>query len=212
MKRYTLGEEIFNSVSHGVGAVLSVAALVLMTIVSVRIHSTICIVSSAIYGASLILMYMSSTMYHSLTNETAKKVFRILDHGSIFLLIAGTYTPYTLVAMKGPVGISLFCIIWALAVVGIVLNSISLKKFAVISVACYILMGWAIVFAMKPLMAAVEKTAIILLFIGGVIYTLGIIFYAMKKIKYMHSIWHLFVLAGSMFHFFSIFLYVLPLN
>jgi len=212
-KMYTLGEEIFNSVTHGIGILLSVTALVLMTIVSVKYGNTLCIVSSVIYGASLIIMYASSTMYHALTNKTAKKVFRILDHGAIFLLIAGTYTPYTLIAMHDITGFILFVAIWACAVLGITLNSINLKKYAIASVVCYILMGWAIIFAIKPLIAAISGPGMGLLLAGGIVYTAGIAFYAFgSKVRYLHSVWHLFVLAGSMLHYFSIFLYVLPWN
>jgi len=190
-----------------------VTALVLMTIVSVKYGNTLCIVSSVIYGASLIIMYASSTMYHALTNKTAKKVFRILDHGAIFLLIAGTYTPYTLIAMHDITGFILFVAIWACAVLGITLNSINLKKYAIASVVCYILMGWAIIFAIKPLIAAISGPGMGLLLAGGIVYTAGIAFYAFgSKVRYLHSVWHLFVLAGSMLHYFSIFLYVLPWN
>lgn len=210
-KYYTLGEEIFNAVTHGVGVLLAVAALVLMTVISAKYGNALCIVSSVIYGVSLIVMYTASTFYHALTNKTAKKVFRILDHGAIFLLIAGTYTPYTLIAMNNLTGFILFGIIWTMAILGITVNSIDLKKYAIMSVVCYVLMGWAIVFAIKPLIAVLSGTGLALLVAGGIVYTAGIAFYAFgSKVRYFHPVWHLFVLAGSMLHYFSIFLYVLP--
>lgn len=210
-KRYSLGEEIFSSITHGFGTLLAVAGLVLMVVFSVMRGDGYCIASSIIYGATLIILYLSSTLYHAFTNERVKQILRIFDHSSIFLLIAGTYTPYTLVALNGkPIGWSLFAVIWGAAVLGIVLNAIDLKKFAFLSLILYLCMGWAVVLAIKPLIHALPLPGIWLLLAGGLAYTLGVIFYVIKKYKYMHSIWHLFVLAGSILHFFSIFLYVLP--
>lgn len=168
------------------------------------------VVSSCIYGGTLIILYSMSTIYHALAKNKAKKVFRILDHCSIFLLIAGTYTPYTLVAIRGPVGWVLFGIIWASAVVGITLNAISVQKFKIFSMICYVASGWAVIAAARPMAAAIPLRGIILLLLGGVAYSIGAVLYTIgKKIKYMHSIWHFFVLAGSILHFFSIFLYVI---
>ena len=206
IKKYTLGEEIFNSVSHGVGAGLSVAGTVVL-IVSAVIHTNAWgIVSSCIYGATLIILYTMSTLYHSLTNTKAKAFFRIMDHNTIFLLIAGTYTPITLYFLGGVTGWVLFAIVWGAAVIGIIINSINLEKARIPSIFCYVAMGWVIIFAIKPLIAAMPTVSLVFLIIGGVFYTLGIIFYAIKKVKYFHSVWHLFTVAGSVFHYFSILL------
>lgn len=206
IKKYTLGEEIFNSVSHGVGAGLSVAGTVVL-IVSAVIHTNAWgIVSSCIYGATLIILYTMSTLYHSLTNAKAKAFFRIMDHNTIFLLIAGTYTPITLYFLGGVTGWVLFAIVWGAAVIGIIINSINLEKARIPSIFCYVAMGWVIIFAIKPLIDAMPTVSLVFLIIGGVFYTLGIIFYAIKKVKYFHSVWHLFTVAGSVFHYFSILL------
>lgn len=206
IKKYTLGEEIFNSVSHGVGAGLSVAGTVVL-IVSAVIHTNAWgIVSACIYGATLIILYTMSTLYHSLTNAKAKAFFRIMDHNTIFLLIAGTYTPITLYFLGGVTGWVLFAIVWGAAVIGIIINSINLEKARIPSIFCYVAMGWVIIFAIKPLIAAMPTVSLVFLIIGGVFYTLGIIFYAIKKVKYFHSVWHLFTVAGSVFHYFSILL------
>ncbi len=208
-KRYTLGEEIFNSVSHGAGSLLSIAGTVILIIFSAIYANTWAVVSSCIYGASLIILYTMSTLYHAITNEKAKKFFRIMDHNTIFFLIAGTYTPLTLFCLNGWLGWTLFGIVWGAAIIGIVLNSIDLERFRKPSVVCYILMGWVIIFAIKPLMESIPQISLIFLLTGGVFYTVGVIFYAIKKIKYFHSIWHLFTIAGSIFHYFSILLAVM---
>ena len=203
-RKYTLGEEIFNSVSHGVGAGLSIAGTVVLIITSV-IHSNAWgVVSSCIYGASLIILYTMSTLYHSFTNKKAKAFFRIMDHNTIFLLIAGTYTPITLYFLGGVTGWILFGIVWGAAIFGIVMNSINLEKARIPSIFCYVAMGWVIIFAIKPLILAMPKISLIFLVGGGIFYTLGIIFYAIKKIKYFHSVWHLFTIVGSVLHYFSI--------
>ncbi len=203
-KRYTLGEEIFNSVSHGVGALLAVAGTVVLIVVSALNIGAWGVVSSAIYGGSLIILYTMSTLYHALTNEKAKYVMRVMDHVTIFLLIAGTYTPITLVPLRGVLGWVLFGFIWGAAILGIVFNSIDLEKFRKVSVVCYIVMGWAIIFAIVPLIQSMSKLSLIFLLLGGVLYSVGVIFYAIKKIKYFHSIWHLFTIGGSVFHYFAI--------
>ena len=208
-KRYTLGEEIFNSVSHGAGSLLSIAGTIILIIFSVIYANTWAVVSSCIYGASLIILYTMSTLYHAITNKKAKKFFRIMDHNTIFFLIAGTYTPLTLFCLNGWLGWTLFGIVWGAAIIGIVLNSIDLERFRKPSVVCYILMGWVIILAIKPLMESIPQISLIFLLTGGVFYTVGVIFYAIKKIKYFHSIWHLFTIAGSIFHYFSILLAVM---
>lgn len=208
-KKYTLGEEIFNSVTHGVGAGLSIAGTVLLIVFSAIYGNAWAVVSSAIYGASLIILYTMSTLYHSLTNEKAKKFFQIMDHNTIFLLIAGTYTPITLYILGGVVGWVLFGIVWGAAVIGITANSINLEKAKIPSIFCYVATGWVIIFAIKPLMAKIPFISGLFLIIGGAFYTLGIIFYAIKKVKYFHSVWHLFTIGGSVFHYFSILLAVI---
>jgi len=203
-KQYSLGEEIFNSVSHGLGSLLSIAGTVVLIVFSAIYSDAWAVVSASIYGASLIILYTMSTLYHAITNVKAKKFFRIMDHNTIFFLIAGTYTPLTLVPLRGPLGWTLFGVVWGAATLGIVLNSIDLEKFRKPSVVCYILMGWAIIFAIKPMLHTLPKLSLTFLLIGGVLYTVGIIFYAVKKIKWFHSVWHIFTVAGSIFHYFSI--------
>lgn len=179
-KRYTLGEEIFNSVSHGAGSLLSIAGTIILIIFSAIYANTWAVVSSCIYGASLIILYTMSTLYHAITNEKAK-IFRIMDHNTIFFLIAGTYTPLTLFCLNGWLGWTLFGIVWGAAIIGIVLNSIDLERFRKPSVVCYILMGWVIILAIKPLMESIPQISLIFLLTGGVFYTVGVIFYAIKK-------------------------------
>lgn len=206
---YTVGEEIFNSVSHGVGVLLSIAALVLLIVFAAIYSDGYGLASAIVYGISLILLYTMSMVYHIVQNKTAKKVLRIFDHCSIFILIAGTYTPYLLVSMRGALGWTIFGIIWGVTVIGIVMNAISLEKFRILSLICYVLMGWGIVLSIKPLAANLALPGLILLVAGGLVYTVGVVFYVLKKYRYMHSVWHLFVLAGSVLHYFSILLFVL---
>ena len=206
-KLYTLGEEIFNSVSHGIGAGISVAGCTLMIIKAAFTGSPMKVVSASIFGAALIILYMMSTLYHALTNSKAKAVMRIFDHCTIFFLIAGTYTPFTLVAMGGALGWVMFGILWGSCAIGILLNAISLKRFEKLSMVLYILMGWCVVFCVKPVVAYLGLWGTVMLLAGGIFYTAGIIFYAKRK-KYMHSIFHLFILLGSILQFFCILLYV----
>lgn len=203
-KRYTLGEEIFNSVSHGVGALLAIAGTVVLIVMTALYSDPWGVVSSAVYGGTLIILYTMSTLYHAITNEKAKQVMRVMDHVTIFLLIAGTYTPITLVTLRGTLGWVLFGFIWGAAALGIVLNAIDLERFRKISVVCYIIMGWAIIAAIVPLINSLPTISLVFLLIGGVLYSVGVIFYAIKKIKYFHSIWHLFTIGGSVFHYFAI--------
>ena len=212
MKQVTVKEEIINSITHGLGAVLGVAGTVIAIIWAALYGNAYGVVSASIYGAMLIILYTMSTLYHAFTNETAKKVFRIFDHCSIFLLIAGTYTPFTLVTLNGPLGWTIFGIIWGLAILGVVLNAVSLEKFKVFSMICYIAMGWLIIIAMKPVVTALGTKPVLLLLFGGISYTVGAVFYALKNIRYMHGVWHLFVLAGSILHYFCILFYVLPVK
>lgn len=203
LPRYTLGEEVFSAVSHGVSALFAVAALVILLVVCRKEPLTV--VSCAVFGGTMTLLYTVSTLYHALNVNRAKKVFRTLDHCTIFLLIAGTYTPITLVCLGGTKGIVLFAVVWAAAILGIVLNGISVKRFAKVSMICYIAMGWVIVFAMKDFYASAGGQTVWLLLIGGIIYTIGAVLYGVgKKIPYVHSVWHLFVFAGSFFHFLAV--------
>lgn len=205
-RKYTLGEELFNAITHGIGALLSVAGCVILLVRCHQLGDGVAAVSSAIYGATLIILYTMSTLYHALANEKAKAVFRVFDHVTIYLLIAGTYTPYTLACLGGALGWILFGIVWAAAIVGIVFSSISLRRFQKLSMICYIAMGWVILIAIKPLWQVIGTLPMVFLVIGGVLYTGGVLFYQMKESRYMHSIWHLFVIAGSIFQYFSILL------
>ena len=208
--KYNICEELLSAISHGVGSLLSIAALVLCVVFSVMHHNIYAVVSSVIYGSCSIILYTMSTLYHSLKVNNAKRVFRILDHDSIFLLIAGTYTPYALVALPKKIGWVVFGIIWSCAILGITLNSIDLKKYRRLSMVLYIIMGWMIIFTFKTLVASIDIVGIYLMLIAGILYTIGLIFYGIgKKKKYMHSIFHFFVLSASILFFFSIFLYVI---
>ncbi len=203
----TLGEEIANAVSHGVGSLLAIAACVIVIVKSAFTSTAIGVVSACIYGASLILLYTFSSLYHSLTNIKAKAVFRIFDHCSIFFLILGTYTPVCLNMIKGGLGWTLFGINAFCTVVGIVFNSINLKKFAKPSVILYLAMGWSVIISIKRVIEIIPFSGMVFLVIGGLLYTVGVIFYKAKKIKYMHFVWHLFVLGGSIMHYFFILFY-----
>jgi len=208
--KYTLGEELVNSISHGLGAVFGIVALVFCVVFSARQGDVWKIVSSSIYGASMIVLYSISTIYHALGINLAKKVFRTLDHCSIYFLIAGTYTPYTLVAMRESSGILIFCIVWAAAAIGIVLNAINVHKFRVVSMIIYIAMGWAIIFSARDLVASVAPAGVVLLVAGGVLYTIGAVLYGIGKTKkYMHSVFLFLALGGSVCHFISVFAYVI---
>lgn len=209
-KRYTTGEEIANSVTHGIGAALAVAAIPLLVVRSVKhaVFTGRTVTSFVIYGVTLLFLYMMSTLYHALTPIKAKKVFGILDHSSIYALIAGTYTPFCLVALKGPVGWTLFGIIWGFAALGITFYAIFGSKMRVLSALTYIPMAWAVLFAARPLFAYLPAISGKFLIIGGIAYTVGAIFYALKKIKWMHSIFHIFCLAASICHFFAIYLMI----
>ena len=203
----TLGEEISNSVSHGVGALLAIAGTVILIVKAAITSNALGITSACLYGATLIILYTFSTLYHSLTNKTAKYVFRIFDHCSIFLLIFGSYVPISLVLIGGSIGWILFSVNLFCTVVGITFNSINIERWHKASVVLYVIMGWSIIFSIKSLVLAIDFNGLLLLVLGGLSYTLGIIFYKMKKHKYMHFIWHIFVLAGSILQYFSILFY-----
>ena len=203
----SLGEEISNAVSHGIGAGLAIAGTVVM-IVKTALHGRpVDVVSASLYGSTLIILYLFSCIYHALAHNAGKKVFRVLDHCSIFLLILGTYIPVCLSLFHNALGWVVFGIITTLAVLGIVFNAINLEKWHKPSLILYLAMGWVVVFTFKPILNAVEPLGILFLVIGGVFYSAGVIFFKAKS-KYMHFIWHLFVLTGSVFHFFFTYLYV----
>ena len=211
---YTKGEELFNAISHIVGGAFGVVALVLGIIVACLHSNTYGVVSMVIYGCSMILLYTVSSIYHFLRKNKAKKVFRIFDHCMIYLLIAGTYTPYCLVTLRevGIWGWLIFCVVWVFAILGIVFNAINMHHPVIktLSMICYLFMGWCIIFAIKPLISQLPMPGFIWLLVGGLMYTIGAVFYGFgKKAKYIHSVWHLFVVAGTICQFISILLYVL---
>jgi hemolysin III len=204
--KYTLGEEIINAISHGIGAALSIAGLVVLVVIAAKSHSAMAVVSCSIYGSLLIIMYTISCIYHSLSPKLkAKKVLRIIDHCNVFLLVAGTYTPITLVCFADTLGYITFAFVWLVTIIGIVLNCINVDKYQMASVVCHLLTGWAILFSINELITHMPHIGIILLVTGGVLYSLGSILYVVgSKKKYMHSIFHFFVLAASIMHFFTI--------
>jgi hemolysin III len=211
LPRYSVGEEIANSMTHGVGVVFSIAGLAVLTAFASVFGTAWHIVSCSIYGATQILLYTTSTLYHSIPQPRAKAILRVFDHAAIFLLIAGTYTPFTLVNLRGPWGWSLFGIIWGLAILGIALQSLLIRHRPVITALPYVAMGWVVLIAVKPLLASVASGGLVLLVAGGLAYTLGSVFYVWRRLPYHHAIWHVFVLAGSVLHFFAILFYVIPL-
>ena len=214
LPNYTRGEEIFNMTSHIVGAGFGIVALVLCVVFSAIHKNGYAVVSSVVYGITMILLYTMSSIYHGLKpKRKAKKVFQILDHCSIFLLIAGSYTPFCLVSFReynSILGWTIFGIIWFMAILGIVLNSIDIKKFRVFSMICYLGMGWCIIFTANLLPKLLGIPGVILLVLGGIAYSIGAILYGIgRKKKYIHSVFHLFIVLGSILHFFCILLYVI---
>lgn len=207
---YTAGEEIANSITHGIGAALSIAGLTLLVSLAVIYGDVWRVVSFSIYGTSLVLLYLCSTLYHSIQHPKAKRILRIFDHSAIYLLIAGSYTPFTLVSMRGPWGWTLFGVVWGLALLGIAFKTVFIGKYEKWATAAYVLMGWLVVIAFKQMLVTVPPGGIVWLVIGGVVYTLGVLFYAWEKLPYNHAIWHLFVMGGSACHFFAVLFHVLP--
>lgn len=205
---YTFGEELANSISHGIGLVLALGGSVILVVNGAMHGDAWQITSVCIFGASLILLYGASTLYHSISNVKAKKVLRLIDHISIYLLIAGTYTPIMLVNMRGPWGWSLFGVVWGLATLGIAFQFSHLHRMEKLRPTIFLLMGWAIVIGFKPLMESIAPGGLALIAAGGGAYTLGVLFYAWEKLPYNHAIWHLFVLTGSVCHYFAILFYV----
>lgn len=205
-------EEKLNALTHGIGALLSVAALITLS-VSAYLYGTVYhMVSFVIYGVTLVLLYLASTLYHSFKDEKLKHLFKIFDHAAIYLLIAGTYTPFTLIALHGTLGWTVFTVIWSVAIVGVILKIFLVKRFKILSTLLYLAMGWFMIVCIKPLIAALPAYGLYWLIAGGLFYTVGSFFYMNHKVPYNHAVWHLFVLAGSVAHFITVFCYVLPIQ
>ncbi|MFF2908515.1 MULTISPECIES: hemolysin III family protein [Bacillales] len=209
---YSRREEVANAITHGIGTVLSVAALVLLVVFASLKGTAWHVVSFSIYGTTMLLLYLNSTLVHSLKEGKAKDLFEFFDHSSIYLFIAGTYTPFLLVAIRGTLGWSLFGIIWGIAVFGVLFKAFFVKKFLFMSTVFYIAMGWLIVIAWSPLSAVVASGGMTLLVAGGILYTLGTVFYVWRGFPFHHAVWHVFVLAGSVTHFFAVLIYLLPIR
>ena len=208
---YTVGEEIANAVTHGVATLLSIAGLcVLVAFAASYSGSALVVTAVAIFGASMVCLYTASTLYHAIPDIRAKKVLQVLDHAMIYILIAGSYTPFCLVTLKGWVGITLCCAVWAIAIAGVSLQKILLKRSDWINCLLYLVMGWLVVLAIEPLISALPEGGLWLLVLGGVAYSVGVIFYIWEKLPYGHAVWHVFVFLGTVLQFFSVLLYVIP--
>jgi len=203
-------EETINAVTHGLGAVLGAVGLTVLVVLAALRGDAWQIASCSIYGATLVLLFTGSTLYHSFRSPRVKHVFRIIDHSSIYLLIAGTYTPFLLVSLRGRWGWSLFGVVWGLALAGIVFQIFFVRRFRLLQTLLYLAMGWLALVAARPLLASVPKPGLLWLLAGGLFYSLGAVFYLWKRLPFHHGIWHLFVLAGSACHYFAILFYVLP--
>ncbi len=208
--KQTVGEEIANSITHGIGALLSVAGAVILIVRAAMYGTAIHVVSFAIYGLTLILLHTSSSLYHGLRAPRAKRVFWVFDHATIYLLIAGTYTPFMLISLQGAWGLALLIAVWALAILGILLATLFIGRLRRLALALYLTMGWLIVLASRELWLHVPHEALVFVAAGGLSYTLGVAFYCWKRLPYGHMIWHFFVLGGSICHYFGILLYLLP--
>lgn len=206
----TFGEELANSITHGIAAALSVAALIVMVSYTVSTGDTYRIVGAVVFGVTMVVLYLASTLYHSLHWTTAHIALRKFDHCAIYLLIAGTYTPFTLVSLQGPVGWTMFGIIWALAVTGVIFKLFFIHRFEIMSVLIYVAMGWLAALAFKPTLEALQGGGMAWLVAGGLSYTVGVIFYAWRNLPYHHTVWHLFVMAGTFCHYWAVQFYVLP--
>ena len=207
---YSPIEELMHALSHGIGALLSVAALALMLSVSLHSGDNWHLFSSIVYGGSLILLYTSSTLYHAISDLDIKRKLRQLDHAAIFILIAGTYTPFTLINLRDNWGLPLFGLIWLIAIIGVIVEVATALKYKKLSLALYLGMGWMVIIAIQPMLEYVEQGGLILLLAGGLSYSAGVIFYIWKTLFMHHAIWHLFVLAGSVLHFLAVYYFVLP--
>lgn len=207
---YSFAEEVAHAVSHGVGVLLAIAGLAILVGHSVARGDALHVTTSAIFGTTLILLYAASTLYHAIPLAPAKRVLRVVDHASIYLLIAGTYTPFCLGPLRGPWGWSLFALVWAGALAGVLFKSLAIGKAPIASVVLYVALGWSVVIAFGPLSRNLSPEGIRLLVAGGLAYTLGLTFYAWKSLRFHHLIWHLFVLAGSILHFFAVLGHAIP--
>ena len=210
LPRYTLGEEIANAVTHGLGIVLAIAGLAVLSAFAALHGDAAHVVGSAVFGAALVACYTTSTLYHAIPLQRVRQLLRALDHSAIFLLIAGTYTPFMLVSLGGALGWTMLAVIWALAAAGIAARLALKGRLHNLVVACYVAMGWIVVFVVRPLVAGLPSGGLALLAAGGLAYTLGVIFYKWRSLPYNHAVWHGFVLAGSALHFFAVLLYVVP--
>jgi hemolysin III len=206
---HKLGDILANAITHGIGLVFAIAGAVYLIVASTR-GTSLCVLSCTVFASTLVLVYLCSTLYHSLVRTRARHVFHVLDHAAIYLLIAGTYTPFTLISLRGPVGWSLFGIVWGLALAGVIFKSFAVGKFAVASAVVYLFQGWVVVFAARPLLSAIGGQGVLWLGAGGIFYTLGIVFFALDRRRYFHAAWHLFVLAGSVAHYCAILFFVVP--
>ena len=204
----TPGEHLANAITHGAGFGISVACLVLLVVFAALRHGAWEVVSCSVYGATLVFLYLASTLYHSIHRPRVRHVLHVIDHAAIYLLIAGTYTPYVLVPLHGGLGWTMFGLIWGLALLGIVFKSVFIGRFKILSTLGYVAMGWLVVAMIVPLREALPPGGILWLGLGGLCYTLGVVFYVWKRLKYAHAIWHLFVLAGSICHFFGVLFYI----
>ena len=205
INKFPLGEELANFISHAAGGVLSVAALVILIIRAVSLGNTLDIVSFTIFGAALVLMYTTSSIFHALKWNKAKEIFEILDHSVIYVLIASTYTPFLLIVVGGKEGITLLVIEWLICILGIVFKSFFVQKFVVFSTLLYIIMGWLVVFVWNDLLANISDLSLFFLILGGILYTIGTLFYMWRLFKYHHLVWHIFVIFGSIAHFFAVY-------
>ena len=205
INKFPFGEELANFISHAAGGVLSVAALVILIIRAVSLGNTLDIVSFTIFGAALVLMYTTSSIFHALKWNKAKEIFEILDHSVIYVLIASTYTPFLLIVVGGKEGITLLVIEWLICILGIVCKSFFVQKFVVFSTLLYIIMGWLVVFVWYDLLANINNLSLVFLILGGLFYTIGTLFYMWRLFKYHHLVWHIFVIFGSIAHFFSVY-------
>jgi len=203
-------EELANGITHGIGLVLSIVGLAVLVFLSVMRGNAWHIVGCTTFGVSLVLLYTASTMYHSFRTPRWKRILKTLDHTAIYLLIAGTYTPFTLVNLRGFWGWTLFTLVWSLSVFGILWKIFNVDRYQIISTLIYVAMGWLVVIAIKPLFLGIPLSGIAWLVAGGLFYTVGVIFFAANRIPYNHAIWHVFVLAGSICHYIAVMLYVLP--
>ena len=205
INKFPLREELANFISHAAGGVLSVAALIILIIRAVSLGNTLDIVSFTIFGAALVLMYTTSSIFHALKWNKAKEIFEILDHSVIYVLIASTYTPFLLIVVGGKEGITLLVIEWLICILGIVFKSFFVQKFVVFSTLLYIIMGWLVVFVWYDLLANISNLSLVFLILGGLFYTIGTLFYMWRLFKYHHLVWHIFVIFGSIAHFFSVY-------